>query len=252
MGSKGIVASTAALAHPAAAGHRRHHPRLADAGARRRPHARGDRRAGDPADHGPPRLRAAGHRLPGLRPHDQHRLPGTGQRASRATCASACRLARAIPGRRGADGRGDGLRRQRPGREQARRHRHLPARHRRGAGGAGLRRRREDRDPARREHRRRSSPRSSTTTWRAASVPWKWPCPWSRRRPPRRHEGSRPGPVNRGSRHGTRTKQPRLCGDGRPAVPPCSWGWSRSAWRQASAPSASARSPWAPRSTNGC
>ena len=36
----------------AAAGHRRHHPRLADARARRRPHAGGDRRAGDPADHG--------------------------------------------------------------------------------------------------------------------------------------------------------------------------------------------------------
>ena len=42
----------------------------------------------------------------------------------------------ALSGRRGAQGRGDGLHRQRPGREQARRHRHLAARHRRDAGRA--------------------------------------------------------------------------------------------------------------------
>ena len=44
MGSKGIVASSAAMGYPAAAGHRRHHPRLADAGAERRPHARSEGR----------------------------------------------------------------------------------------------------------------------------------------------------------------------------------------------------------------
>ena len=37
----------------------------------------------------------------------------------------------AVSRRRGAQRRGDGLHRQRPGREQARRHRHLAARHRR-------------------------------------------------------------------------------------------------------------------------
>jgi hypothetical protein len=51
-------------------------------------------------------------------------------------------------------GRGDGLHRQRPGREQARRYRHLAARHRRDAGGAGLHRRQEGRDAARRRCRR--------------------------------------------------------------------------------------------------
>ena len=51
----------------------------------------------------------------------------------------------ALSGRREDEGRGDGLHRQRPGREQARRHRHQPAGHRRGAGGAGLHRRRRRR-----------------------------------------------------------------------------------------------------------
>ena len=49
------------------------------------------------------------------------------------------------PGRREDEGRGDGLHRQRAGREQARRHRHQPARHRRSAGRAGLHRRRRRR-----------------------------------------------------------------------------------------------------------
>jgi (E)-4-hydroxy-3-methylbut-2-enyl-diphosphate synthase len=43
---------------------------------------------------------------------------------------------REVPGRGEPEGGGDGLHRQRPGREQARRHRHQPAGHRRGAGGA--------------------------------------------------------------------------------------------------------------------
>ena len=51
----------------------------------------------------------------------------------------------ALSRRRDAQRRGDGLHRQRPGREQARRYRHLAARHRRGAGGAGLHRRQEGR-----------------------------------------------------------------------------------------------------------
>ena len=51
----------------------------------------------------------------------------------------------ALPRRRGPQRRGDGLHRQRTGREQARRHRHFAARHRRGAGCAGLHRRQEGR-----------------------------------------------------------------------------------------------------------
>ena len=46
-------------------------------------------------------LRAPGHRLPGLRPHHQHVLPGAGRRTSRAGCASRCRSGRArYPGSR--------------------------------------------------------------------------------------------------------------------------------------------------------
>ena len=54
----------------------------------------------------------------------------------------------------GDDGRRHGLRGQRPGREQARQHRHQPAWHRRAAGGAGVRGRRQDRDAQGRAHRR--------------------------------------------------------------------------------------------------
>ncbi len=58
--------------------------------------------------------------------------------------------AASLPRRGGDARRGHGLRRQRPGRVQARRHRHLPARHVRGAGRAGLRRRRAAHHAARR------------------------------------------------------------------------------------------------------
>ncbi|KAG1233970.1 hypothetical protein G6F68_019014 [Rhizopus microsporus] len=54
MGSKGIVASTAALA------------------------PRSRRGAGNPADDGPARVHADGRGMPRLRPHQQHVLPGTG------------------------------------------------------------------------------------------------------------------------------------------------------------------------------
>jgi (E)-4-hydroxy-3-methylbut-2-enyl-diphosphate synthase len=82
MGSKGIVASTAALSvllqegigdtirislTPEPGGSR-------SAGSHRRP--------GDPADHGPARLHADGRGLPGLRADDQHLLPGTGRRGA--------------------------------------------------------------------------------------------------------------------------------------------------------------------------
>ena len=61
----------------------------------------------------------------------------------------------ALSGRRGAQRRGDGLHRERPGREQARRHRHFAARHRRDAGRAGVHRRQEGRDLARPDGRGR-------------------------------------------------------------------------------------------------
>ena len=68
-------------ARRAAAGRdRRHDPRLADARARRRPHARGEGRARNPADDGIPHFRAAGRRLSGLRAHDVDSVPGTGAR----------------------------------------------------------------------------------------------------------------------------------------------------------------------------
>ena len=69
--------------------------------------------------------------------------------------AAHARLVAPVPGRRDDDGGGDGLHRQRPGRKQARRHRHQPARHRRGAGRAGVHRRPQGDDPARPRHRHR-------------------------------------------------------------------------------------------------
>ena len=59
------------------------------------------------------------------------------------------------PGRRRPQRRGDGLHRQRPGRIQARRHRHLAARHRRSSDRAGLHRRQEGHDVARPDGLRR-------------------------------------------------------------------------------------------------
>ena len=79
MGSKGIVASTAALAVLLQEG-------IGDTiRISLTPEPGGDRTrevivgAGDPADHGPAHVHADGHRLSRLRPHHQHRLPGTGR-----------------------------------------------------------------------------------------------------------------------------------------------------------------------------
>ena len=60
----------------AAAGHRRHDPHFAHARAERRPHAGSQGRAGIAADHGPAHFRAAGRRLPRLRPHHLDDVPG--------------------------------------------------------------------------------------------------------------------------------------------------------------------------------
>ena len=139
----------------AAAGrHRRHDPRVADAGARRVAHARSSGRAGDPADDRAARLHADGRRLPGLRPHDQHLLPGTGRQDPDLPARADAGLAVAVSRRRDDERGRDGLRGERPGREQARQHRHQPAGLRRGAGGAGLHRRRTQRHAEGRTHRR--------------------------------------------------------------------------------------------------
>ena len=60
--------------------------------------------------------------------------------------------AQELSGRREPQPRGDGLHRQRAGRVQARRHRHLVAGHRRGAVRARVHRRQEGDDPARAQH----------------------------------------------------------------------------------------------------
>ncbi len=125
MGTKGIVASSAALGILLAAGHRRHHPHLADAGARRRPHPRGAGRPGTAADHGLPHLRAAGCGLPRLRPHHLDHVPGAGPIDPGFHPRRDAGLEDEISGRRRAQRRGDGLHRQRPRRIQARQYRHL-------------------------------------------------------------------------------------------------------------------------------
>ena len=85
----------------AAARHRRHHPHLAHARARRRPHAGSQGRAGTAADHGLPHLRAAGRGLPRLRPHHLDDVPGTGARHPELSSTRRCRNGRSnIPASR--------------------------------------------------------------------------------------------------------------------------------------------------------
>ncbi len=74
-----------------------------------------------------------GRGLPGLRPHHLDHVPGIGRQHPELHSRVDAGVEEALSGRRGAERRGDGLHRQRPGRKQARRHRHLAARHRRGA-----------------------------------------------------------------------------------------------------------------------
>ena len=167
MGSKGIVASTAGMARAAAGGHRRHHPRLAHAGAGRRPHAGSAwsrRRSCRPWACA--RSRRWSTPAPAAAAPPRTFFQELAQRHPGHICAARCRSgASAIAGVETDDGRGDGLRRQRPGRKQARQHRHQPAGHRRAAGGAGLHRRRE----RPRRSRASASPRSSSSWSRTTS-----------------------------------------------------------------------------------
>ena len=131
MGSKGIVASSAALGILMQQG-------IGDTirisltpepgGDRTR---RGEGRAGNAADHGLPRVRAAGRGVPRLRAHHLDHVPGARARHPGLHPRVDAGLEDAVSGRRGFERRRDGLHRERPGREQARRHRHLAARHRR-------------------------------------------------------------------------------------------------------------------------
>ena len=153
MGTKGTVASTAALALLLQEGIGDTIRVAPDAAARRVAHAGSRRRARDPAVARAAHLQPERHRVPGLRPHDQHHLPGARQADRRPPARADAGLEEQVPRRREPEGRGDGLHRQRPRREQACRHRHQPARHRRSAGRAGVHRRREGDDLARRGHR---------------------------------------------------------------------------------------------------
>ena len=87
--------------HPAAAGDRRHHPRLADPRAGRRPHAGSAGGAGTAADHGLPPVPAGGRGLPRLRAHHLARPSRCWPRKSRITSRPRCPSGRsAIPASR--------------------------------------------------------------------------------------------------------------------------------------------------------
>ncbi len=79
MGTKGLVWSAAAMGVLLQRGHRRHDPRLADAAARRRSPRRGLRRLRAAAVARAALVLAERHRLSGLRPHDEHDVPGAGR-----------------------------------------------------------------------------------------------------------------------------------------------------------------------------
>lgn len=143
IGSKGIVASTAALSVLLQEGHRRHDPRLAHAVAGCSPH-RGSRGcSGDSSVHGTPELHSDGDELPGLAAARRRTCSSASPRARRSTAFSHAGLARDVSGRREHDGRRHGLRRQWPRRKPPGRHRHQSARIRRKSGRTRLCSRRE-------------------------------------------------------------------------------------------------------------
>ncbi len=80
MGSKGIVASSAAMGVLLQQGIGDTDSYFAHAGAKWRPHARGPGRTGTAADNGSAHLRAVGCRLSRLRPYHVNHVPGTGLR----------------------------------------------------------------------------------------------------------------------------------------------------------------------------
>ena len=134
--------------------HRRHDSRLADAAARRRSARRGVRRLRAAAGARPALVLAERHRLSGLRPHDEHDVPGAGRADPGLHPRADAGVEDALRRRRDDDARGDGLRRQRTGRIEGGEHRHQPAGHRRSAELSDLHRRRARHDAAR--HLRRA------------------------------------------------------------------------------------------------
>ena len=155
MGSKGIVASSAAMGVLLQQG-------IGDTiRISLTPEPNGDRTlevkvgAGIVADRGSAHLRPVGCRLSGLRPHHIHDLSGTCLEHPKLHPRLHAGVESALSRRRGPQRRGDGLHRQRSGRVQARRYRHLTAGHRRAADGAGFHRRQEGHDAARSDGVRR-------------------------------------------------------------------------------------------------
>ena len=120
----------------------------------RRSPRRGLRRVRAPAGARPALVRAERHRVPRLRPHDEHDLPGAGRAHAGLHPRADAGVEDAVRGRRDADAGRHGLRRQRPRRIEGRQHRHQPARHRRSAELPGLHRRPARHDAAR--HLRRA------------------------------------------------------------------------------------------------
>src|ERR1700693_5854980 len=137
-GSKGRSRIGRGYGRGAAGRHRRHDPRIANAGARRRPHRRSPRGAADSAVHGESQLHAASHGLPRLRTHHQHLLPRDGRADSDLPARADACLERPLRGRGRNEAGRHGLRGQRPWRVEARHHRHLPAGHVRSAERPGL------------------------------------------------------------------------------------------------------------------
>ena len=127
---KGIIASTAGLSILLQEG-------IGDTirvsltpGAGRRPHRGSAGRAAGAPVAGAPELHAAGDQLPRLRPDHQHLLPGDGPADPGLPAGEDAGVAPGAARRRGDEGRGHGLRGERPGRVEARQHRDLAARHR--------------------------------------------------------------------------------------------------------------------------
>ena len=148
MGSKGIVASSAAMGVLLQQG-------IGDTiRISLTPEPNGDRTlevkvAQELLDRGATHLRAARCRLPRLRPHHIDHVPGTCVEHPKFHPRLDAGMEDALPRRRRPQRRGDGLHRQRPRRIQARRYRHFAARYRRSSGRPRLHRRQESRDLAR-------------------------------------------------------------------------------------------------------
>ena len=130
MGSKGIVASSAALSIILQQGIGDTDPHFADAGARRRPDTRGAGGAGTAAGHGFPPVRARGRGLPGMRAHHVDCLSGAGAEDRGRSRRNMPEWRDKYPGVGVTQRRRDGLHRQRAGRIETCRYRHLFAGHR--------------------------------------------------------------------------------------------------------------------------